>query len=62
MEDTFDSMPVDPSPKTGSVFSRPTDEEIKTLAEDIVRFCPSLTHLLLAMSPSDRPNPLQGLN
>lgn len=38
------------------------DEELRALAEDIVRYCPSLTHLLLALGSRGRSNPLQGLN
>lgn len=37
------------------------DDDLKTLAEDIVRYCPSLTHLLLAMG-KPKGNPLEGLN
>lgn len=42
----------------------PSDEELRSLAEDIVRYCPSLTHLLLAMGSKkdDDSNPLAGMN
>lgn len=41
------------------------EDELRKLATDIVRYCPSLTHFLLAMGskksdPKD--NPLHGLN
>ena len=39
-----------------------TDEELRALAEDIVRYCPSLTHLLLAMGNNKEENPLHGMN
>jgi hypothetical protein len=40
-----------------------SEEELRSLAEDIVRYCPSLTHLLLALGSKDgQSNPLQGLN
>ncbi len=39
-----------------------SEEELRSLAEDIVRYCPSLTHLLLAMGSRKETNPLQGLN
>jgi hypothetical protein len=39
-----------------------TEAELRRLAEDIVRYCPSLTHLLLALGKKGRPNPLQSLN
>jgi hypothetical protein len=40
-----------------------TAKELEELAEDIVRHCPSLTHLLLALyaKPSE-PDVLHGLN
>lgn len=40
----------------------PHEAEIRKLAEDVVRYCPSLTHLLLALGSKGRPNPLQNLN
>jgi len=46
-------------------FSTPlaSEEELRTLAEDIVRYCPSLTHLLLALgTKGSQANPLHGLN
>lgn len=39
-----------------------SEEELRSLAEDIVKYCPSLTHLLLALGSKDKQNPLQGLN
>jgi len=39
-----------------------TEEELRSLAEDIVRYCPSLTHLLLALGSNSQANPLHGLN
>jgi|688.fasta_scaffold2314698_2 hypothetical protein len=40
-----------------------SEEELRSLAEDIVRYCPSLTHLLLALgSKGSESNPLHGLN
>ncbi len=39
-----------------------TEEELRDLAEDIVRYCPSLTHLLLAFGSKKKSNPLKGLN
>ncbi|MEO0445430.1 MAG: hypothetical protein AAF191_05070 [Verrucomicrobiota bacterium] len=40
-----------------------SEEELRSLAEDIVKYCPSLTQLLLAMgSQSKDEDPLQGLN
>ncbi|MFT5470607.1 MAG: hypothetical protein ACI8UO_005736 [Verrucomicrobiales bacterium] len=39
-----------------------SEEELRDLAEDIVRHCPSLTQLLLAIGAKDSVNPLQGLN
>jgi hypothetical protein len=36
-------------------------DELLQLAEDIVRYCPSLTHLLLAMAPRND-NPIHGAN
>lgn len=39
-----------------------SDEELRSLAEDIVKYCPSLTHLLLALGSKGQRNPLQGLN
>jgi len=38
------------------------DDELRDLAEEIVRYCPSLTHLLLALGSSDDDNPLKDLN
>lgn len=40
-----------------------TDDELKELAEDIVRYCPSLTHLLLALaSGGGGKDPIHGMN
>ena len=41
-----------------------TEEDLRLLAEDIVRHCPSLTHLLLALARPDAAgsNPLAGMN
>ncbi len=39
-----------------------SEEELRELAEDIVRYCPSLTQLLLAFGSADSSNPLSGLN
>lgn len=40
-----------------------SDQELRALAEDIVRYCPSLTQLLLAIgSKKSSENPIQGLN
>lgn len=39
-----------------------SDEELRGLAEDIIRHCPSLTQLLLAMGSSLKSNPLHGRN
>jgi len=39
-----------------------SDAELRDLAEDIVRYCPSLTHLLLALGSKSGSNPLKGLN
>jgi len=39
-----------------------SEEELRSLAEDIVKYCPSLTHLLLAMGSNKQENPLRGLN
>ena len=40
-----------------------SDQELRDLAEDIVRYCPSLTQLLLAIgSKKSGENPIQGLN
>ncbi len=40
-----------------------SEEELRSLAEDIVRYCPSLTHLLLALgTKGSQSNPLHGLN
>ena len=39
-----------------------TEEELRELAEDIVRYCPSLTQLLLALGSKGRSNPLKGMN
>ena len=39
-----------------------TEEELRNLAEDIVRYCPSLTHLLLALGSNSKSNPLHGMN
>lgn len=36
-------------------------DELLQLAEDIVRYCPSLTQLLLAMAPRND-NPIHGAN
>ena len=44
-----------------TVGSVATDEELQSLAEDIVRYCPSLTHLLLALGAKNN-DPLHGLN
>lgn len=46
-------------PATDSIAS---EEELRSLAEDIVKYCPSLTHLLLALGSKGQRNPLQGLN
>ena len=45
--------------KIGSIAS---EEELRELAEDIVRYCPSLTHLLLAIGSKNKSNPLSGMN
>jgi len=37
-----------------------SEDELRSLAEDIIRYCPSLTHLLLAMGSEE--NPLKNLN
>jgi len=39
-----------------------TEEELLALATDIVKFCPSLTHLLIALGSKNGKNPLEGLN
>ncbi len=39
-----------------------SEEELRELAEDIVRYCPSLTHLLLALGSKNDTNPLHGMN
>lgn len=39
-----------------------SEAELRSLAEDIVKYCPSLTHLLLALGSKSQRNPLQGLN
>lgn len=39
-----------------------SEDELRDLAEDIVRYCPSLTHLLLALGSKREENPLDGLN
>ena len=39
-----------------------TEEELRELAEDIVRYCPSLTQLLLALGGENSSNPIHGLN
>ena len=39
-----------------------TEDELRSLAEDVVRYCPSLTHLLLALGSKNSTNPLKGLN
>tara|TARA_R110002096_G_scaffold4493_3_gene20759 strand:+ start:8628 stop:8825 length:198 start_codon:yes stop_codon:yes gene_type:complete len=39
-----------------------SEEELRDLAEDIVRYCPSLTHLLLALGSKNKANPLHGMN
>ncbi len=38
------------------------EDELRDLAEDIVRYCPSLTHLLLALGSGKEDNPLKDLN
>ena len=39
-----------------------TEEELRELAEDIVRYCPSLTQLLLALGGDNSGNPIHGMN
>ena len=39
-----------------------SEEELRDLAEDIVRYCPSLTQLLLAMGSKNKSNPIHGMN
>ena len=54
------------TPRQDSPFAshRPlaTEEELRALADDIVRYCPSLTHLLLALGAKGADNPLRTLN
>lgn len=56
--------PHTPSPRTAPIVrpTTPSPDDLTALAEDIVRFAPSLTHLLLAMAPQGTRNPLEGLN
>ena len=51
-------------PATDQELTEPiaTEDELRDLAEDIVRYCPSLTHLLLALGSKQDTNPLDGLN
>lgn len=39
-----------------------SEDELRDLAEDIVRHCPSLTQLLLALGSKKATNPIHGLN
>lgn len=53
-----EDMPLGPSTQWLEV----TDSELRELAEDIVKYCPSLTHLLLALGSKNSANPIAGLN
>jgi hypothetical protein len=39
-----------------------TEDELRSLAEDIVRYTPSLCQLLLALGSTSVSNPLRGMN
>ncbi|MBU6302006.1 MAG: hypothetical protein KGS60_10660 [Verrucomicrobia bacterium] len=60
-QDALNLFRASQSPLTASIAS---EEELRSLAEDIVRYCPSLTHLLLALGSTKggQSNPLHGLN
>lgn len=38
------------------------EDELRKLALDLIRYCPGMTQLLLAMHPNPQDNPLNGLN
>ena len=39
-----------------------SEAELRAIAADLVKFCPSLTHLLLALGSTSVSNPLRGMN